>query len=56
MTPRLREIIKKGREGMPIFGTCAGMILLANKVLGIEQIRFCLMIKEVRNLNEYKGL
>jgi len=38
-----REIIKKGREGMPIFGTCAGMILLANKVLGIEQIKFCLI-------------
>jgi len=38
-----REIIKKGREGMPIFGTCAGMILLANKVIGIEQIRFCLI-------------
>jgi len=38
-----REIIKKGREGMPIFGTCAGMILLANKVLGIEQIRFNLI-------------
>jgi len=38
-----REIIKKGREGMPIFGTCAGMILLANKVTGVEQIRFNLI-------------
>lgn len=38
-----REIIKKGREGMPIFGTCAGMILLASKVMGIEQIRFNLI-------------
>jgi len=38
-----REIIKKGREGMPIFGTCAGMILLANKVVGNEQIRFSLI-------------
>jgi len=38
-----REIIKKGREGMPIFGTCAGMILLANKVIGIEQIKFNLI-------------
>ncbi|MDD5014322.1 MAG: pyridoxal 5'-phosphate synthase glutaminase subunit PdxT [Atribacterota bacterium] len=37
------EIIKKGREGMPIYGTCAGMILLANKVMGIEQIRFNLI-------------
>ncbi|MEA3454580.1 MAG: pyridoxal 5'-phosphate synthase glutaminase subunit PdxT, partial [Candidatus Caldatribacteriota bacterium] len=25
-----REITKKGKEGIPIFGTCAGMILLAN--------------------------
>jgi len=38
-----REIVKKGREGMPIFGTCAGMILLANKVVGNEQIRFNLI-------------
>ena len=38
-----REIIKKGREGMPIFGTCAGMILLANKVVGNKQIRFNLI-------------
>lgn len=37
------EIIKKGREGMPIFGTCAGMILLANKVMGIEQVKFDLI-------------
>ncbi|TFB09376.1 pyridoxal 5'-phosphate synthase glutaminase subunit PdxT [Candidatus Atribacteria bacterium MT.SAG.1] len=38
-----REIIKKSKEGMPIFGTCAGMILLANKVIGNEQIRFNLI-------------
>ena len=38
-----REISKRGREGMPIFGTCAGMILLANKVVGNEQIRFNLI-------------
>jgi len=38
-----REISKRGREGMPIFGTCAGMILLANKVIGNEQIRFNLI-------------
>ena len=38
-----REIVKKGKEGMPIFGTCAGMILLANKVVGNEQIRFNLI-------------
>jgi len=38
-----KEIIKKGKEGMPIFGTCAGMILLASKVIGNEQIRFNLI-------------
>ena len=38
-----REIIKRGKEGLPIFGTCAGMILLANKVIGNEQIRFNLI-------------
>lgn len=38
-----REIVKKGREGMPIFGTCAGMILLANQVVDNEQIRFNLI-------------
>lgn len=38
-----REIVKKGKEGMPIFGTCAGMILLANKVVGNDQIRFSLI-------------
>jgi len=42
-----REIGKRGREGMPIFGTCAGMILLANKVVGNEQIRFNLIDIEV---------
>jgi len=38
-----REIIKNGREGMPIFGTCAGMILLADKVVGNDQIGFNLI-------------
>jgi len=42
-----QEISKRGREGMPIFGTCAGMILLANKVVGNEQIRFKLIDIEV---------
>lgn len=42
-----REISKRGREGMPIFGTCAGMILLANKIVGNEQIRFNLIDIEV---------
>ena len=42
-----QEISKRGREGMPIFGTCAGMILLANKLVGNEQIRFYLIDIEV---------
>jgi len=42
-----QEINKRGREGMPIFGTCAGMILLANKVVGNEQVRFKLIDIEV---------
>ena len=42
-----QEINKRGREGMPIFGTCAGMILLAKKVVGSEQIRFKLIDIEV---------
>ena len=42
-----QEISKRGREGMPIFGTCAGMILLANKVVDNEQIRFKLIDIEV---------
>src|SRR5665648_847526 len=42
-----KEISKRGKEGMPIFGTCAGMILLANKVVGNEQIRFKLIDIEV---------
>jgi len=42
-----KEISKRGKEGMPIFGSCAGMILLANKVVGNEQIRFKLIDIEV---------
>ncbi len=36
-------IIKKGREGMPIYGTCAGMILLAKEIQDSRQIRFNLI-------------
>jgi len=36
-------IIKKGREGMPIYGTCAGMILLAKEIQDSKQIRFNLI-------------
>ena len=43
-----KAIIRRGKEGMPIYGTCAGMILLANKVVGNEQIRFNLIDIVVR--------
>jgi 5'-phosphate synthase pdxT subunit len=36
-------IIKKGREGMPIYGTCAGMILLAKEIQDSRQIGFNLI-------------
>ena len=38
-----QAIIKRGREGMPIFGTCAGMILLAQEIQDSEQIKFNLI-------------
>ena len=38
-----KAIITKGKEGMPIYGTCAGMILLAKEILNSEQIKFDLI-------------
>jgi len=38
-----KAIIRQGRGGMPIFGTCAGMILLAKEIQDNEQIRFNLI-------------
>lgn len=38
-----KAIVRRGREGMPIFGTCAGMILLAKEVKDSEQISFNLI-------------
>ena len=40
-------IRKRAVEGMPIFGTCAGMILLAKKIIGSEQSSLRLMDIEV---------
>lgn len=34
-----RQIVELGREGLPIFGTCAGLILLARELVG-EEDRF----------------
>lgn len=45
----LRElIIKKAREGMPILGTCAGMVLLAQQVENWKQPLLGLMSITVR--------
>jgi len=41
---------KLGKQGMPIFGTCAGMILLATEIEGTTQASLGLMhIKVMRN-------
>lgn len=36
----IREL---GRQGVPIFGTCAGMIMLAKEIAGSDQPRLALM-------------
>lgn len=48
---RLDEaIIEKKRQGMPLWGTCAGMILLAQEIVGMDQPMLGLMdIAVVRN-------
>lgn len=40
-------IIELGRRGVPIFGTCAGMIMLAKEIAGSAQPRLGLMDIEV---------
>ena len=37
------KIIERAKEGMPIFGTCTGMILLAKKIVGSDQHRLGLL-------------
>ncbi|MDD4238855.1 MAG: pyridoxal 5'-phosphate synthase glutaminase subunit PdxT [Desulfotomaculaceae bacterium] len=39
----LEPIKKLGEQGLPIFGTCAGMILMAKKIAGSTQPRLGLM-------------
>lgn len=36
------------RQGLPVWGTCAGMILLANRVIGLDLPNLGLMAMEVR--------
>lgn len=38
-----QAILKKTAQGMPIFGTCAGLIMLAKKVNGMKQFSLGLM-------------
>lgn len=40
-------IIDLGKKGLPIFGTCAGMIMLAKDIIGSDQPRLGLMDIEV---------
>lgn len=37
------EILQMGRDGMPVFGTCAGLIILAAEITGSSQPRLGLM-------------
>ena len=48
---QLEDIIRKRfEEGMPIYGTCAGMILLSNRIEGFDQFKFGFIdLKIVRN-------
>jgi 5'-phosphate synthase pdxT subunit len=43
-------IRKRFNEGMPIYGTCAGMILLSNRIEGFDQFKFGFIdLKIIRN-------
>ncbi|MEQ8200608.1 MAG: pyridoxal 5'-phosphate synthase glutaminase subunit PdxT [Syntrophomonadaceae bacterium] len=44
----LEPIRQRAAEGMPVWGTCAGMILLAREILEMEQISLSLMDIAVR--------
>ncbi len=39
----LNPIIELGKKGLPIFGTCTGMILLSKHIIGSDQPSFALM-------------
>lgn len=38
-----KKIVERAGEGMPVFGTCTGMILLAKEIVGSDQHRLGLM-------------
>lgn len=46
---RLSEpIVEAAKQGLPVWGTCAGMILMAKEIAGLEQPRLALMDVAVR--------
>ena len=49
-----QELIDRIRGGMPVFGTCAGAILLANRILDEDYVHLSVMNMEVRR-NAYGG-
>lgn len=49
-----KVIVERIRQGMPVWGTCAGMILLAQKIIGEDHVHFGVMDIEVRR-NSYGG-
>ena len=45
-----KKIVEAGRRGMPIFGTCTGLILLAKDIVGSDQPRLGLLdVSVLRN-------
>ena len=45
-----KEIIKKHKQGMAVYGTCAGAILIAKDIVGSKQLRLNLLdISVIRN-------
>ncbi|ACX51185.1 SNO glutamine amidotransferase [Ammonifex degensii KC4] len=42
------KLLAKAKEGLPVFGTCAGMVLMAREIEGIEQRTLGLMDITVR--------
>ena len=47
-----REIIKKHKNGMAVYGTCAGAILLAKEIVGSKQPRLNLLDVSIKR-NDY---
>jgi pyridoxal 5'-phosphate synthase pdxT subunit len=42
-------IVERARDGMPILGTCAGMIVMAKRVIGLEPLLSLVDIEVERN-------